>query len=84
MRIQAALNAQDGKLRLSLLDMSEGGAAGDAVRVTHNGAYSLPGYAGSALASLEVTVDSHTALVKKIKEEYTGRMVDILDVSSGT
>jgi len=34
------------------------------------------------MASLEVTVDSHTALVKKIKEEYTGRMVDILDVSS--
>jgi hypothetical protein len=82
-RIQAAINAQDGKLRLSLLDMSEGGAVGDAVQVAQNGAYTVPGYAGSALASLEVTVDNHTALAKKVKEEYTGRMVDILDVSSG-
>lgn len=82
-RIQAVLNAQDGKLRLSLLDMSEGTAAGDAVRITHNGAYTVPGYAGSALTALEVTVDNHTALLKKIKEEYTGRLVDILDVSSG-
>jgi len=83
-RIQAAINAQDGKLRLSLLDMSEGGAVGDAVQVAQNGAYTVPGYAGSALASLEVTVDNHTSLAKKVKEEYTGRMVDILDVSSGT
>lgn len=83
-RIQAAINAQDGKLRLSLLDMSEGGAAGDAVQVAQNGAYTVPGHAGSALASLEVTVDNHAALAKKVKEEYTGRMVDILDVSSGT
>lgn len=83
-RIQAAINAQDGKLRLSLLDMSEGGAVGDAVQVAQNGAYTVPGHAGSALASLEVTVDNHAALAKKVKEEYTGRMVDILDVSSGT
>jgi hypothetical protein len=82
-RIQAAINAQDGKLRLSLLDMSEGGAVGDAVQVAQNGAYTVPGYAGSALASLEVTVDNHASLAKKVKEEYTGRMVDILDVSSG-
>lgn len=83
-RIQATINAQDGKLRLSLLDMSEGGAAGETVRVTHNGAYTVPGYPGSALTTLEVTVDNHTALLKKIKEEYTGRIVDVLDVSSGS
>jgi hypothetical protein len=82
-RIQATLNAQDGKLRLSLFDMSEGGAAGDAVRVTHDSAVTLPGYAGSDLLSLEVTVDDLKALVKKVREEYTGRMVDILDVRSG-
>jgi hypothetical protein len=82
-RIQAAINAQDGRLRLSLLDMSEGGAAGDAVRVTHDSAVTLPGYADSALASLAVTVDDLKALVKKVREEYTGRLVDILDVSSG-
>ncbi len=83
-RIEAALNAQDGKLRLSLLDMSEGGVAGDAVRVTHDGVYTLPGYPDSDLTSLEVTVDNLKDLVSKIKEEYTGQMVDILDVSSGT
>jgi hypothetical protein len=83
-RIQAAINAQDGKLRLSLLDMSEGGAAGDAVRVMHNSVCVLPGWVGSDLSSLEVTVDNLKDLVSKIREEYTGRMVDILDVSSGT
>ncbi|WP_417909940.1 hypothetical protein [Candidatus Electronema sp. PJ] len=83
-RIQAALNAQDGKLRLSLLDMSEGGAAGDGVQVTENGVYTLLGYADSALASLEVMVENYTALINKVRDEYTSRMVDILDVSSGT
>jgi len=82
-RIQAVLNAQDGDLYLSLLDMNKGGVAGDAVRVTGNGTYTLPGYTGSALTSLEVTVDRYPLLEKKIREEYTGRMVDILDVSGG-
>lgn len=82
-RIQAALNAQSGELRLNLLDMREGGAASDAVHVTQNGAYTLAGYAGSALTSLEVTVDNYTALFTKVREEYTGRLVDILDVSGG-
>lgn len=82
-RIQAVLNAQDGQLYLSLLDMNKGGTAGDAVRVTGNDTYTLPGYAGSALTSLEVTVDRYPLLDKKIREEYTGRIVDILDVSSG-
>ena len=81
-RIQAVINARDGRLYLSLLDMSEGGASGDAVRVTGNGAYTLAGYAGSDLASLEVTVDNYAALVSKVREEYTGWLVDILDVSN--
>uniref|UniRef100_UPI004055F5C6 hypothetical protein n=1 Tax=Candidatus Electrothrix sp. TaxID=2170559 RepID=UPI004055F5C6 len=81
-RIQAVLNAQDGELYLSLLDMSKGGEAGDAVRVTGNGLYPLPGYAGSTLISLDVTVEDYAALVNKVRNEYTGRMVDILDVSS--
>jgi len=83
-RIQAALDVQTGTLRLSLLDMSEHGSAGNAVAVTGNEAYTLPGYVGSDLVSLEVTVDDHTALVSKIREEYTGRLVDILDVGSGS
>jgi hypothetical protein len=82
-RVQAALNAQDGKLRLNLLDMREGGAAGDAVHVTGDGVYTLAGYAGFALANLEVTVDNYTALINKVRDEYTGRLVDILDVDGG-
>ncbi|WP_446008131.1 hypothetical protein [Candidatus Electrothrix sp.] len=81
-RIQAVINAQDGELYLSLLNMSKGGEAGDAVRVTGNGLYPLPGYAGSTLISLDVTVEDYAALVNKVRNEYTGRMVDILDVSS--
>ena len=82
-RVQAALNAQSGELRLALLDMREGGAAGDAVHVTGDAVYTLAGYADSALTSLEVTVDNYTALLAKLREEYTGRMVDILDVDGG-
>ena len=52
------------------------------VRVTGNGAYTLAGYAGSDLTSLEVTVDNYAALVSKVREEYTGWLVDILDVSN--
>jgi hypothetical protein len=83
-RIQAVINARDSQLYLSLLDMNKGGTAGDAVRVTGNDTYTLPGYAGSALTNLEVTVDDYAALISKIREEYTGRIVDILDVSSGS
>lgn len=83
-RIQAAINAQDGKLRLNLLDMSEGGSSGDAVTVPGNGAYTLSGWADSSVTTLQVTVDRHTALVTKIREEYTGRLVDILDISGGS
>jgi len=83
-RIQAAVNAQDGKLRLNLLDMSEGGSAGDAVTVTGNGAYIVPGWAGAEVGSLEVMVDNYAALLAKVQEEYTGRLVDILDISGGS
>lgn len=83
-RVQAVLDAQDGDLLLNLLDMTEGGAAGDAVRVTGNGTVSLTGYAGSPLTSLSLTVHDYTALVDLVREGYAGRMVDILDVTQGS
>ncbi len=84
-RIEAALNAQDGGLlQLRLLDMSEDGAAGDAVQVPDNGVYTLPGQPESELVGLEVTVERYALLVDKIRQEYTGRLVDILNVSSET
>jgi hypothetical protein len=83
-RVQAAIDALSGELRFSLLDMNEGGATGDAVRVTGNGLHVLPGYTGSDLLSLDVTVLDYTALFTKVREEYTGRLVDILDVGGGS
>lgn len=83
-RIQAAVDAQDGILRLNLLDMKEGGAAGDAVAVTGNGDCTLPGYAGSDLRDLTVTVDDYAALLQLVRQSYGNRLVDVLDVTQGT
>ena len=47
-------------------------------------AMTTPPSFGSKLLSLEMTVDDYAALHSKIREEYTGRMVDILDLSTGT
>lgn len=79
-RIQAVLNALDGKLRLSLLDITEGSSVGDAVTVSANGEYTLPGFAGSALASMTVQVNDYAALKEMVRTVYLGRLVDILTV----
>jgi hypothetical protein len=83
-RLQALLDAQDGDLRLSLLDMKDGGAAGDEVRVSANGTCTLPGYAGSGLTNLEVRINNYAALLKMVRTSYGGRLVDILEVSQGS
>lgn len=82
-RIQAVLNAQDGLLRLNLIDMKEDGAAGNAITVAGNGAFTLPGFAGSALTALEVTVSNYAKLLTMVKNGYAGRVVDILEVRTG-
>lgn len=82
-RIQTVLNAQDGQLRLNLMDMKEDGSAGNAVTVAGNGTFTLAGFAGSPLTSLEVTVNSYAALKEMVRNEYGGRVVDILDVRTG-
>ena len=83
-RIQVVHNMQDGELRCNLLDMKEGGKAGDDVRVTANGVYTLPGWTDSSVSSLEVTVADYAALFTLVRNAYAGRLVDILDVSMGT
>jgi hypothetical protein len=83
-RIQAVLDALSGELRLSLLDMSEDGETGDAVRVSGNTTYTLTGYPGSDVTTLEVTVLDYAALLSKVRDEYQGRLVDILDVGAGS
>jgi len=82
-RIQAVLNAQDGQLRLNLMDIKEDGSAGNAITVADNGTFTLPGFAGSALTSLEVTVNNYAKLLTMVRNEYGGRVMDILDVRTG-
>ena len=79
-RIQAVLNLHEGSLAFNLLDMTEDGKAGAVVLVTANGAYVLPGFVDSALSSLNVTVNNYTDLVKMIRGNYYGRLVDVLMV----
>jgi hypothetical protein len=81
LRIQVIQDLTGKRLLFSLLDMEEQGASGDVVAVTANGTYSLPGFAGSAVSSLEIRVDHYLALWSMIRNDYSGRLVDILDVS---
>ncbi len=83
-RIQALLDARAGDLRLSLLDMPAQGAVGAEVVVTGNGTYTLPGFAGSDLSGLEVTVNHYNRLEEMVRTGYAGRVVDILYVRAGT
>jgi hypothetical protein len=82
-RIQAVLNAQDGLLRLNLMDIKEDGSAGNAITVADNGTFTLPGFAGSALTALEVTVNNYAKLLTMVRNGYAGRVVDILEVRTG-
>jgi hypothetical protein len=79
-RIQAVLDSRSGQLLLSLLDMSEHGAAGGAVTVPGNGDYTLPGFSASAVSSLSVKVENYAELVALLRSGYRGRMVDVLDM----
>jgi hypothetical protein len=84
LRIQALYNVQDGDLRFSLLDMKEGGKAGEEVRAAANGVYTLSGWPGCDVTSLEVTVADYAGLLAMVRNPYGGRLVDILDVSMGS
>lgn len=83
-RIQALLDVQDGDLRLNLLDMREGGAKGAKVQVSANGIYTIQGYVGSDLTTLEITVLDYAALLQLVRQPYGNQLIDILDVSQGT
>jgi hypothetical protein len=80
LRIQVILDLQGGRLLFSLLDMQEGGAAGAEVIVPQNGEYILPGFVGSPASSVEITVNNYAALWDMIRNDYGGRLVDVLDV----
>jgi hypothetical protein len=77
-RIQAYIDPRDGQLRLNLLDMSENGKAGNTIKVIANGQFTLTGFLGSNLTSLNITVNNYTALLELVKKYYTSRLVDVL------
>lgn len=81
LRIQAIYDIRENCLRLSLLDMQEGGQAGPAVTVRGNGAKTLQGFAGSALSSLTLSVSNYAGLTELVRNYYAGRLVDVLDVT---
>lgn len=83
-RIQVLHDVQDGDLRFNLLDMKEGGKAGNEVQVSANGVYLLPGYTGGDVTSIEVTVARYANLLAMVRNPYGGRLVDILNVSMGS
>jgi hypothetical protein len=80
LRIQAVLDLRAGHLLLNLLDMTEDGKTGPAVTVTANGTLTLQSFPGSAVTELTVVVKSFDALVNLVRNGYTSRLVDILDV----
>jgi hypothetical protein len=80
LRIQAVLDIHAGHLLFSLLDMTEDGRAGAAVTVTAEGEFTLPGFVGSAVSSLNIRVDNFADLVKMARNQYSSRVVDVLKI----
>lgn len=80
LRIQADVSVQEELLSFRLVAMQDGGAAGLMVPVTANGEFTLPGFAGSAVIALEIKVNNYAALKTMIRNDYGGRLVDILDL----
>ena len=80
LRVQAVFDIRNDWLLLSLLGMTEDGPAGETVTVTADGEYTLPGFAGSAMSSLTVNVADYAALLNLVRDQYYGRIVDVLDV----
>lgn len=84
LRIQVILDLHEGSLAFNLLDMKEGGKEGAAVTITGNGPVTLAGFSGSSLTSLNLEVNRFANLVKMIRENYSGRLVDVLELKQGT
>ena len=80
LRIQALVDSRTGQLTLRLLDMQEGGMEGAAVEATTESEYVLPGFSGSAVQSLTVTVENLADLTSLTRDNYSGRLVDVLNI----
>jgi hypothetical protein len=81
LRIQVIQDLVEERLIFSLIDMKDDGTSGAEILVPQNGEYILPGFAGSAVSNLEITVNNYAALWEMIRNTYQGRLVDVLDVA---
>ena len=84
LRIEVIQDMQQEELVFRLLDMQDGGAAGAKLPVTNNGDFVLSGFTDSPLSELEITVSDYDGLWELIRTEYGGRLVDVLDVRTGS
>jgi len=80
LRIQAVVQLPEEHLLFNLIDMTENGKAGPVVTVAANGSFTLSGFAGSAVTSLNITVNNCAGLVQMIRNAYSGRLADVLKV----
>ena len=82
-RIEATIDSRTDELFLRLLDMTERGQAGERVKITTNSVYTLPGFSGSPLSSMEVVMGNAEQLATMVRTHYAGQVVDVLDVRMG-
>jgi len=79
-RLQAVYDTQNGGLVLNLLGMNDSGPQGAIVAVSTNGSYTLPGFSGSGVTSIVLTVEVYNELYNLVRNSYSGRLVDIVDI----
>jgi hypothetical protein len=82
LRIQVILDLRQDALLFSLIDMQENGRTGPAVTVTANGSFTLPGFSGSAVSSLDIRINDYADLKAILRNNYGGRVVDVLAVTA--
>ena len=82
LRIQVLQDLTEEHLLFRLLDMKEGGAAGPEVVVTANGTYTLSGFTDSAVSALDIRVNEYAALWEMLRNSYSGRLVDVLNIQT--
>ena len=80
LRVQAVLDSRNSQLLLNLLDMRDGGEQGEAVTAAANSDYVLQGFSGSAVEFIYITVADLAGLISLAQDNYSSRLVDILDI----
>ena len=82
LRIQVIQDLTGNRLLFSLIALEEDGAEGSEVPVAANGPYTLPGFSGSAVSSLNITVNDYAGLWDMIRNDYGGLLIDVLKIES--